>query len=292
MPDSEIKFATDRTRRLRANELKAADEDTIANIEKFGCSVVHVRGSDNSLGWSYTIGIYDTCGQPEIVTVGLPVETAHALLNNAADALRAHVNLGAGRHSDMVGDVDCEFRPVDSKWVKHLLLWADWYYDRADFPVLQAVYPDLQNHFPEDEGFEEYFRQPLLQPDAPMTRVEKDFWASADPESSLFNWKFPDPPHTMVYLSKTVHEGQEEITYVSHDVEDGAWQFLGDTMTESGGVISCFHHPIDKDPTLAELADLPPGWYAQRETPNAPWTRHQQDSEETEEEIEELDSSS
>ena len=148
----------------------------------------------------------------------------------------------------------------------------------------------MQNRFPEDKEFEEYFRQPLLQPEAPMTQVEEDFWASADPDSSLFNWKFPDPPHTRVFLSKTIHEGTEEITYVSHDIEDGAWQFLGDSMADVGGpVISCFHHPIDKDPTLAELANLPPGWYAQRETPTAPWTRHQQAPEETEEEkIEEL----
>jgi hypothetical protein len=35
-----------------------------------------------------------------------------------------------------------------------------------------------------------------MQPDAPITRVEDDFWASQDRKSSLFNWKFPDPPHT------------------------------------------------------------------------------------------------
>ena len=29
--------------------------------------------------------------------------------------------------------------------------WAIWYYDGADFPVLQAVYPDLKNRFPEDK---------------------------------------------------------------------------------------------------------------------------------------------
>ena len=70
--------------------------------------------------------------------------------------------------------------------------WALWYYDGDDFSVVQAVYPDLQNRFPEDEGFDKAFEQPLMQPDAPMTGAENDFWASADPKSSLFNWKFPD----------------------------------------------------------------------------------------------------
>ena len=67
-----------------------------------------------------------------------------------------------------------------------------------------------------------------------MTDAEDDFWASADPESSLFDWKFADSPHTRVFLSKSVHEGREPVTYVSHDEEDGAWQFLGDSMSDGG----------------------------------------------------------
>ena len=122
----------------------------------------------------------------------------------------------------------------------------------------------------------------LLQPDAPETAVGRDFWASANPDSCLFNWGFPDPPHTLVFLSKPVQTDAEPITYVSHDIEDGAWQFLGPSM--SGGdkpVISCFHHPNDKDPSLKELADLPLGWYAERAERDAPWVRrkHDEDSE-------------
>ena len=95
--------------------------------------------------------------------------------------------------------------------------WALWYYDHAEFPVLQAVYPDRENRFPEESGFDPAFAQPLLQPGSPMTDAEDDFWASADPKSSLFDWKFADSPHTRVFLSKSVHEGSEPVTYVSHD---------------------------------------------------------------------------
>jgi hypothetical protein len=64
---------------------------------------------------------------------------------------------------------------------------AVWFNEGSTFPVLQAVYPDLENRFPEDEGFNKYFAQPLLQPSAPMTTIEEDFWASSDPDSSLFD---------------------------------------------------------------------------------------------------------
>ena len=274
MPRGETKFQTARTRKFRAGALSEEDERTISHVEEFGCSVINVSRTEYGLGWAYTVGVFDTSGKPEIITIGLSPETAQFALNAAAKLLRAGVDL-ARRHADLIGQVDCEFRPVARKWVEHLMGWAVWYYDGDDFPVVQAVYPDLQNRFPEDEGFDKSFEQPLMQPNALMTRAENDFWASADPKSSLFNWKFPDDPHARAFLSETVHSGTEPVTYVSHDAEDGVWQFLGDSMSDGGGpVISCLHHPIDNDPSLAELADLPLGWYAERDRVGEPWTRN------------------
>lgn len=281
MAPSDRHFETERTRKFRATELSPEDDRTIGHIEEFGCSIVSVTPSKFGLGWSYTIGVFDTTGQPELITVGLPPETAHVALNEAAKLSRTGVDLTQGRYRDLIGDVECEFRPVDPKWIEPLMGWALWYYDGDEFPVLQAVYPDLQNRFPEDEGFDSAFTQPLLQHGAPMTRAENDFWAFNDPTSSLFAWKFPDPPHTMVFLSETVQKGTESVTYVSHDAEDGAWQFLGDSMRDGGGpVLSCFHHPVDHDPTLSELADLPLGWYAERGEVGEPWVRRKREPDE------------
>jgi Domain of unknown function (DUF4262) len=164
--------------------------------------------------------------------------------------------------------------------MEHLMGWANWYYGDTPYPALQAVYPDRENRFPEDTGFDASFQQPLLQPSRLFTQVEQDFWASADPASSLFSWKFPDAPHTGVFLSAAVHSGAELVTYVSHDIEDGAWQFLGERM--AGGqppLISCFHHLVDRDRSLEELADLPLGWRAERTAPGEPWTRYKNESE-------------
>jgi hypothetical protein len=266
----------------RERGLSRADETTIRHIEEHGCSVISVKSTPYCLGWSYTIGIFDTCGKPEIVTVGLLPDTAHHALNAAAKLLRSGVELTQQRHRDLVGEVECEFRPVDPKWTAHLMDWAEWYYGGCSFPVLQAVYPDRENRFPEDKDFDKTFAQPLMQPHAPMTGVEKGFWESTDANSSLFDWKFSDPPDTRVFLSETVHKGTEQVTYVSHDIEDGAWQFLGDSMSAGGGpVISCFHHLIDDDRTLGELADLPAGWYATRSRVGEPWVRrkHEEDGE-------------
>src|SRR5271166_1044415 len=68
-------FETARTKKFRATALCQADERTISHIEEFGSSVVKVARTNQGFGWSYTIGIFDTSGGPEIITVGLPPET-------------------------------------------------------------------------------------------------------------------------------------------------------------------------------------------------------------------------
>jgi hypothetical protein len=276
------KFQTDRMRTLQAGKLNKYEEETIDRIQEFGCSLLSVvRKNAERAEFSYSIGVYDTCGAPELITVGLHPGVARELLNEAINRMRSGIDLTVERQAGLIGNVDCEFRPVDPKWIAPFMLSSVWYNGNADFPVLQAIYPDLQNRFPGEEGFNEYFAQPLLQPDAPMTRLEDDFWAANDPKSSLFDWKFKDDPHTLTYLSQTVHEGSEEVTYVAHDIEDGAWQFLGDSMSEGGGpVLVCLHHPIDKDPTLKELANLPLGWYAERTKVGDPWIRKEQEADE------------
>ncbi|MGA2650701.1 MAG: DUF4262 domain-containing protein [Terracidiphilus sp.] len=285
MPDPTKKFQTARIRQLRATDLPPTDERTIGQIEEHGCSVISVgRDCKEDLSWTYTIGVYDTCGKPDLITVGLPSKTAHSCLNEAVKRQRAGVDLMQARQSDLIGNVDCKFRQVDPEWVKLLMNWANWYYEGTGYPVLQAVYPDLENRFPEDEGFNKRFAQPLMQPGAALTEIESDFWKSVEGTGKFANWKFPDPPHTGVYLSKAVQTGTEPITYVSHDADDGAWQFLGDTMSDSGGVLVCLHHPIDDDSSMVELADLPAGWWAERGAPGEPWHRYEQEpDEETEE---------
>ena len=290
MSDQVKNFETARTRHFRTTQLNENDQNVISKIEEYGCFVISVSSNcKDELGWSYTIGVFDTAGKPDLITVGLPPKVAHSCLNEAARRLRAGIDLTQGRHADLIGNVDCEFRPVDPRWVKHLMNWANWYYGRADYPVLQAIYPDLENRLPEDKGFNRKFAQPMMQPSVPFTEVEQDFWDSFDAATKFPDWKFPDRPHTAAILSKAVHSGTEPINFVSRDADDGGWQFLGDTMTDSGGVVVCLHHPIDEDPSLVELADLPIGWYAGRDAPGQPWHRkelppHEENAEATDSE--------
>lgn len=278
------RYITKRTKMWRDCELAEMFVSTLDRIEQYGCAVLHIPGDAAAPRLSYTVGAYDTAGKPELITIGLTEPAARFALNEATALMKSGLDLTIGRHHGILGEVECEFHRIDPKWVQHVMGRAAWYYEDADIPVLQLIYPDLENRFQTDDGFTEYFRQPILTPGAQQTELETDFWAANDPSSSLFDWKFPDSPHTRVFLSQTVQDQKEKVTYVSHDADDGAWQFLGDLMSDGGGpVLSCFHHPIDNDPTLKELHDLPIGWYAVRDKPGDPWERYKHDKEPDEE---------
>lgn len=86
-----------------------------------------------------------------------------------------------GRHRELLGRWSADSDPSTRSGSSTSWGWATWYYTGESYPVLQAVYPDLENRFTADPGFDERFAQPLMQPDAPTTQVKQNFWASANP---------------------------------------------------------------------------------------------------------------
>jgi len=277
---SEENFVTDRLRFWSEQEHKDVFRNTLANIRKYGWEAELIKPCAHGQGFAYSVGAHDTLGVSEVIVVGLKPKTAHIALDLSIKAMKSGIDLSRGCHRDIVGEVNVEFRSVSERWYRHVMCRDEWYYTDEFVPALQLIYPDLEGRFQWEEGFQEYFRQPLLQPDASQGELETSFWKSNDPDSEFFDWPFPDDPHTTSYLTKSVNEGEEPVTYVSHDAEDGAWQFLGDKMSEGGGpVVVCLHHPIDKDPTLRELHDLPLGWYAVRDHVGASWQRFEQEPE-------------
>jgi Domain of unknown function (DUF4262) len=280
------KFVTERTRHMRTTDLSKMDRWAIETIEEHGYALVGVaRECEDDFGWTYSLGIYDTCGQPELITVGLPSEVAKSCLNEVTRRMRRGIDVTKERQKELIANVDCELRIVGRKWVRRLMNFSNWYNGDTDYPVLQVIYPDRQNRFQWEEGFENRFIQPLLQPGASSTPIDQQFWESSGKDTERFpNWAFPDKPHTKVFISTAIKEGKEWIAYVTHELSDGAWQIVGETGIESGGPeLACLHYVVEKDPTLAELAYLPKGWYAERATPGEPWERFEREPEDADE---------
>ena len=74
-----------------------------------------------------------------------------------------------------------------------------------------------------------------------------------------------------VYVCSHVFENSRPVLFVSR--ADGDWQFLcGGEHDEVPRVVG-LNHVLERDPTLAELQDLPDEWEADRVGPAAPWRR-------------------
>jgi hypothetical protein len=84
------------------------------------------------------------------------------------------------------------------------------------------------------------------------------------------------PAKRTVFTTKQVVKNRKPILFVTHDADDGTWQFhSGDIARAEDAMILALSEIVEIDPTVAELADLPLGYKASRISPSSPWKRHQ-----------------
>jgi hypothetical protein len=88
------------------------------------------------------------------------------------------------------------------------------------------------------------------------------------------DWPFDQPPNCAVITLRPIVFESAPILRVTHDSDDHGWQFLGleDARVEDASVV-CLSEILRLDPSIRELADLPPGWHAWRRAVGVPWTR-------------------
>jgi hypothetical protein len=88
-------------------------------------------------------------------------------------------------------------------------------------------------------------------------------------------WKFSEPVDAAAISCVHVLEGNSPVVYGSHDEHDAPWLFLCEiTGHESkDGRVVCLGCMVERDSSLAQLADLPVGWCAERLTPDGHWVR-------------------
>ena len=93
------------------------------------------------------------------------------------------------------------------------------------------------------------------------------------------NWPFDAAINTATFTTRHVLDGSRPIAEVYHD-HDGDWQFMcGTTTATEDAKLVCFGCMVERDLSLVELADLPAGWMAYRQTPDDAWTRTPYDDE-------------
>ncbi len=131
-------------------DLKRVRDD----VERFGCHVVLVPAGQNASdepAFAYSVGLFRTRRHPEVVVVGLSLETMHAMINTIHDLVRAGSAFSPGqRCDDVLEGVPVRFGGVAREcYDSHLGVAID-FYSGDDFPALQCLWPDKDGRFPPD----------------------------------------------------------------------------------------------------------------------------------------------
>jgi hypothetical protein len=228
----------------------------IENVQQYGWHVATIEDDPSGPAFAYSIGLYHTLKQPEIIIFGLSGNTAAQIINVIGEEMRQGTTFKDWQENDRILEGHlCMFRHVDEGFYPDYLGFAMWFYRPDDFPVLQCVWPDRHGRYPwHPEVSTDFFRnQPVLAREHP--------------------WRFSEGKNRGVFTTKRVLDGTHSILLVSHD-EEGDWQFLcGTTNRAEDGRIVSLEYVIEQHPAITELADLPVGWRAMRDGPDQPRRR-------------------
>lgn len=83
---------------------------------------------------------------------------------------------------------------------------------------------------------------------------------------------FSDAPNTATIVCSHIMEEHEPVLYVSHDEDDGMWQFLcGRQHDESEARIVSLYSVFMQEHSIAELSEMPCGYFAERESRDSEW---------------------
>jgi len=95
------------------------------------------------------------------------------------------------------------------------------------------------------------------------------------------DWPFDDPPTVAVFTIHQIIRGDKIVDYVTHDDDDGAWQFLNRAVgfQMADAMLVGLSEMLKFDSSLRDLWDLPYGWCAWREAKGQPWQRSRKEPE-------------
>jgi hypothetical protein len=156
--------------RTRTDDLSPTEQEVLASVEADGLHVVEVPETADAPGCSYSVGLWHSFEQPEVIVFGLPGEIARDLLDAIADEAAEGVTFAAGgKHEGLLHGFPVRFVAVPRERIAANLPLACWAHEGDDFPVLQLVWPDKQGRWPWDPSTREGFReaQPVLGPQDP-----------------------------------------------------------------------------------------------------------------------------
>lgn len=115
--------------------------------------------------YTYTIGLEEQWGHPELVIFGLQPVAARGLLGLVVEQLSLGGDVPEGVFTGLLdNNLACAILPVSSSEIRELCPAIAEHYGRDDVMMSQFVWPDRSGMFPWQPGYDERLRlaQPVL----------------------------------------------------------------------------------------------------------------------------------
>ncbi|WP_296278876.1 DUF4262 domain-containing protein [Pseudoxanthomonas sp.] len=142
-----------------------SEQKVIDDIAEHGWHCVNIVAEGEHVEYSFTIGLHQTYGHPELIIFGLPSKVSHQILAIAADAAKAGAPLDLSKPTDaLLNQYSCCFAEVPFSEYREHVGYARWYYLGNNFPLYQIVWPSRSGLFPWHHQATSEFRaaQPVL----------------------------------------------------------------------------------------------------------------------------------
>lgn len=138
-----------------------------ADVSQHGWHVVAVapRPDESFAPFAFTVGLFQTYQHPELIVFSLPMNVAHSILGTCVERIEEGKTFDGGPvRSDVLNRYRAAFLTVDQSFYRDYLGTAIGFYEHLDFPVLQLVWPDRDDHFPWEPNCNPSFsaEQPIL----------------------------------------------------------------------------------------------------------------------------------
>jgi len=140
--------------------MDAGEKKALADIEEYGCHVIHVLEDEEGPPFAYSVGVQKTSGAAEVIVIGLKRPIAHFMVNEYNTRVRTGERFNPGeRYDGFLDGFQVQFGSVAPEHSREFLGWNGWLYGGKNFEVLQIVYPTIEGLWPWDPIASEWFRQ-------------------------------------------------------------------------------------------------------------------------------------
>jgi hypothetical protein len=141
------------------SKLDEQERTFVEAVETHGWFRTSVMAEDEHPSFSYTTGFTLTLGAPEVLIHSLRSDLAHDVLWDLFRDLKAGKRLVLGRPlDDILGNHRACFFAVARRHYRDHLGWSRWFYGGDPFDCLQLVWPDRDDVFPWEPGFDAAMR--------------------------------------------------------------------------------------------------------------------------------------